>query len=93
MRYSSYPTPYDSDVQTVLGEERMAISKRSASANGRTTVRIPEELHHRAKMAATWSGIKLQEFIAEAIERYLVAAESAMDNARSQTSPTNIRKH
>lgn len=69
----------------------MPISKRSGSG-ARTTVRIPEELHHRAKLAATWSGTKLQEFISEAIERHLIGAEAAMERARSSASQ-NSRKH
>jgi hypothetical protein len=55
----------------------MAIKKKLVSS-GRTTVRLPERLHHRAKLAATWSGAKLQEFIAEAVELHLSRAEAAM---------------
>jgi hypothetical protein len=32
-------------------------------------------------MAAAWSGVKLQEFIAKAVEQHLVHAEAAMDRS------------
>lgn len=59
----------------------MAANKPSTSS-ARTTVRLPEDLHHRAKLAAAWSGTKLQEFIAEAVEHHLSIAEAEMDNAK-----------
>lgn len=61
----------------------MATNKPSTSS-ARTTVRLPEDLHHRAKLVAAWSGTKLQEFIAEALERHLAIAEAEMDGAKSR---------
>ena len=56
------------------------MASNSKSITGaRTTVPLPEDLHHRAKMASTWSGTKLQDFVAEAVEQHLAQAESAMD--------------
>jgi predicted HicB family RNase H-like nuclease len=69
-------------------------SKSTTSVSARTTVRLPEDLHHRAKLVAAWSGTKLQEFIAEAVEQYLVSAEAAMDHARSRAAVAAAgRKH
>jgi predicted DNA binding CopG/RHH family protein len=45
----------------------------------RTTVRLPEDLHHRAKLVSAWSGIKLQDFVSAAVEQHLAAAEETMD--------------
>ena len=50
----------------------------------RTTVRLPEDLHHRAKLASAWSGTKLQDFVSAAVEQYLLAAEQAMPLDLSQ---------
>jgi predicted DNA binding CopG/RHH family protein len=61
------------------------LKKHTSIAASRTTVRLPEDLHHRAKMAATWTGTKLQDFIATAVEQYLVPVEAAMDLARPRT--------
>ncbi len=41
----------------------------------RTTVRLPNELHRRAKIAATWSGKTLQDFVTEALELHLGQVE------------------
>jgi predicted DNA binding CopG/RHH family protein len=59
----------------------MATKTKLLITGSRTTVRLPEELHHRAKMAAAWSGTKLQDFISNAVEQYLEAAEAAMSLA------------
>jgi len=56
-------------------------NKKNHTVSARTTVRLPEPLHQRAKMAAAWSGVKLQEFIAKAVEQHLVHAEAAMDRS------------
>ncbi len=65
------------------------VSNGKPSATGaRTTVRLPEDLHHRAKLASAWSGRKLQEFIATAVEEYLDTVESTMENGpRSGSGP------
>ncbi|MEI9811204.1 MAG: toxin-antitoxin system HicB family antitoxin [Acidobacteriota bacterium] len=52
--------------------------------SSRTTVRLPEVLHQRAKMAAAWSGVKLQDFVARAVEEHLIHVESAMDRSPRQ---------
>jgi len=62
----------------------MGTEKTNAVSGARTTVRLPEELHHRAKLASAWSGTKLQDFVSAAVEQYLVAAEEAMPMDLSQ---------
>jgi len=52
---------------------------RGTGNGGRTTVRLPEDLHHRAKLVSAWSGTKLQDLVASAVEQYLEAAEATMD--------------
>lgn len=54
-------------------------SNNKTITGARTTVRLPEDLHHRAKMASAFSGTKLQDFISAAVEQHLLAAEAAMD--------------
>lgn len=44
-------------------------------------MRIPEDLHHRAKLAAAWSGVKLQDFIAMAVAKHLAQTEADMDGS------------
>jgi predicted DNA-binding protein len=61
----------------------MAATKKTSSGGSRTTVRLPEDLHHRAKLASAWSGRKLQEFIATAVEEYLQDVEATMDGSLS----------
>jgi predicted HicB family RNase H-like nuclease len=56
----------------------MASTSKSMTG-ARTTVRLPEDLHHRAKMASAWSGTKLQDFVSAAVERHLTDAEAAME--------------
>lgn len=60
------------------------VSTSKSITGARTTVRLPEDLHHRAKMASAWSGTKLQDFISAAVEQYLIAAEAAMDSEPSR---------
>ena len=60
----------------------MAEKKSPQSGSSRTTVRLPDDLHRRAKLAAAWSGRKIQDLIAEAVERYLPALEDAMDSSK-----------
>lgn len=56
------------------------MASNSKSITGaRTTVRLPEDLHHRAKMVSAWSGTKLQDFVSAAVEQYLATAEAAME--------------
>jgi len=57
----------------------MTADKNTTGLPARTTVRLPEHLHHRAKLAAAWSGMKLQDFIAKAVEQHLASVEDAMD--------------
>lgn len=57
----------------------MAEGKPASHSSSRTTVRLPDDLHRRAKLAAAWSGRKIQDLIAEAVERYLPAVEEAME--------------
>ena len=52
--------------------------KMSPSPAARTTVRLPEEIHRRAKLAAAWYGRKIQDFVAEAVELHLAVAEREM---------------
>lgn len=47
----------------------------------RTTVRLPNELHRRAKLAAIWSGKTLQDFVTEALEQHLQHAEKSIQEA------------
>jgi predicted DNA-binding protein len=54
-------------------------SNNNSITGGRTTVRLPEDLHHRAKLASAWTGTKLQDFVSTAVERYLVDVEATMD--------------
>jgi predicted DNA binding CopG/RHH family protein len=56
----------------------MSSTKNSPSPGARTTVRLPEHLHHRAKLASAFAGEKLQDFIATAVEEYLKQVESGM---------------
>jgi predicted DNA-binding protein len=56
----------------------MSSIKKSPTSSARTTVRLPEHLHHRAKLASTYAGTKLQDFIATAVEDYLKQVESGM---------------
>jgi predicted HicB family RNase H-like nuclease len=42
----------------------------------RTTVRLPDDIHHRAKKAAVDLHMPLQDFVAEAIELKLKALET-----------------
>ena len=44
----------------------------------RTTVRLPNDLHRRAKLAATWSGKTLQDFVTEALESHLELVEKSI---------------
>ncbi len=60
----------------------MVEKKASKSGSSRTTVRLPDDLHRRAKLAAAWSGRKIQDLIAEAVERHLSTLEDAMDNSK-----------
>jgi predicted DNA binding CopG/RHH family protein len=57
----------------------MSSTKKSTTPSARTTVRLPEHLHHRAKLASTYAGTKLQDFIATAVEQYLKQVESGMN--------------
>ncbi len=66
-------------------------SKSKSMMGARTTVRLPEDLHHRAKMASAWSGTKLQDFISAAVEQYLIAAEAAMDSEPARVKKTASR--
>ena len=59
----------------------MPMNSKNKSTGARTTVRLPEDLHHRAKLASAWAGTKLQDFISAAVEQYLETAEQAMDHA------------
>jgi predicted DNA binding CopG/RHH family protein len=52
-------------------EGGMTADRKTKSMTARTTVRLPEDLHHRAKLAAAWRGMKLQDFIATAVEMHL----------------------
>ena len=63
----------------------MVDKKAPQSASSRTTVRLPDDLHRRAKLAAAWSGRKIQDLIAEAVERYLPAVEEAMENSKGSS--------
>lgn len=63
----------------------MVEKKAPQSASSRTTVRLPDDLHRRAKLAAAWSGRKIQDLIAEAVERYLPAVEEAMENSKGSS--------
>jgi predicted DNA-binding protein len=58
----------------------MMTEGHSARGN-RTTVRLPEDLHRRAKLVAAWNGRKIQDLIAEAVEHYLPPLEEAMQKA------------
>ena len=69
----------------------MATSKKSATS-ARTTVRLPERLHRRAKLAAAWSGVKLQEFVAGALEEHLSRTEAEMNEAAHRSLPPPSRK-
>lgn len=52
------------------------MTKKKASA--RTTVRLPEDVHGRAKAVASWQKISLQEFVSRAVEEKLPALEAKM---------------
>ena len=52
----------------------MAKNKGSA----RTTVRLPEDVHGRAKAVASWQKISLQEFVSNAVTEKLPALEAKM---------------
>ena len=50
--------------------------------SGKTTVRLPEDVHHRAKMAAVQLKMSVQDFVAEAVEAQLEAMASATSNSK-----------
>jgi predicted HicB family RNase H-like nuclease len=56
----------------------MPAKKESSQPAARTTVRLPDEIHRRAKLAAAWSGMKIQDLVAAALEEYLTALEEEM---------------
>lgn len=56
----------------------MTLKKAPPPPPSRTTVRLPEAVHRRAKLAAVWSGQKIQDFVAVAVERLLAEVEPAM---------------
>jgi hypothetical protein len=53
---------------------------------------LPERLHRRAKLAAAWSGVKLQEFVACAVEQQLTRVEGEMNEANHRSLPPPKRK-
>ena len=60
----------------------MATKKKSPAPSARTTVRLPDDIHRRAKLAAAWSDRKIQDFVAAAVEQYLQVAEEEMKIVR-----------
>jgi predicted HicB family RNase H-like nuclease len=67
--------------------KKTAPAGKNAATGARTTVRLPERLHRRAKLAAAWSGAKLQEFIADAVELHLARTEADMSESARYTLP------
>ncbi len=44
----------------------------------RTTVRLPEDIHGRAKAIASWQKVSLQDFVSSALVEKLPALEAKM---------------
>ena len=59
-------------------------------ADTRTTVRLPADTHHRAKMAATGVRKSVQDFVAEAVEEKLSRVGGGDQGAAESVPPELI---
>jgi predicted HicB family RNase H-like nuclease len=53
----------------------MSTKKLAGKITSRTTVRLPEDVHTLAKVAASRSRVKLQDFVAAAVNEKLLRDE------------------